>query len=138
MATTLTYGRVRPATGDAALTWMAALEGNVTTDDAHTHNGTDSAFLPISSINKSAKTTITAATWSSDGAGNYSATVTVPAAISGAATYNDNYTYNIYAKIATVGASYGRQIYPTITRTSATQFSAVINTNSFDVDFFFV
>lgn len=138
MADTLTYGQVRPETGDAALTWMAALEGNVTTSDAHVHDNITSPFLPVSSINKSAKTTIAIATWANDGAGNYSATVTVPAAISGAATYNDNYTYNIYAKVATAGGEYGSIIFPTITRTSATQFTAVINTNAYDIDFFFV
>lgn len=137
MATTLTYTQVRPATGDSAATWMAALEGNVTIADGHTHNGTNSALLPISSINKSASTTVAAASWAGS-AGVYTATVTVPVAISGAATYNDHYYYDIIAKVATAGDDYKSIIYPTITNVSATQFTASINTNSYDIIFYFI
>jgi len=138
MATTLTYTRVRPATGDTASTWMAALEANVTIDDAHTHDGVTSPFLPISSINKSASSTIAAADWSSDGGGNYSKVVTVPAAISGAATYNDVIYYNIVCKINTAGATYGDVIYPQIERESSTTFTVRVNDNTLDVIIFYV
>lgn len=45
MATTLAHGRKRPVTGDPGSTWFPALEDNVTLDDAHDHDGTDSAQL---------------------------------------------------------------------------------------------
>lgn len=137
MSTTLTYGRIRPATGDAASTWMAALEGNVTTDDSHTHNGSDSALLPISSLNKSANSTISSAGWTNDGGGNYSAVVTVPAAISGAATYNDILYYNVVCKINTAGATYADVVALQIERESATTFTVRSN-EQLDIIIFYV
>lgn len=134
MSTTLTYGRVRPVTGDTAATWMTALEGNVTLDDAHDHDGTDSALLPITSVNKSAAvSTITSSQWSSDGNGYYSKVVTVPVVISGAATFNDIIYYNLICKINTAGSTYGDVIYPDIERESATTFTVRVNDNSIDV-----
>lgn len=138
MSTTLTYTRIKPATGDAASTWMSALENNVSIDDAHTHDGVTSAFLPISALNKSASSTIAAADWSSDGGGNYSKVVTVPAVISGAATYNDIIYYSTICKINTAGGTYGDVIYPQIERESATTFTVRVNDNTLDVIIFYV
>lgn len=88
MSTTLSYGYVKPATGDRGSTFFPALEDDIQQLNDHTHNGVDSAFLtPISFAKFTSE--ITSAGWGSDGSGNYSQSITVPAGISGAATYND-------------------------------------------------
>lgn len=139
MADTLTYGRVRPETGDAAAVWMPALEGNVTLDDAHDHDGTDSALLPASSINKTSfSSTVTSGQWSHDGGGTYSVLVTVPAAISGSAVFNDVIYYNLTVKINTVGATRGDVIYPDIERESATTFTLRVNDPALDLIIYYV
>lgn len=50
MATTLTYGLVKPVTGDPGSTWFPAIEGDITQLDAHNHDGANSAQLTNSGI----------------------------------------------------------------------------------------
>ena len=45
MATTLSYGFVRPATGDKGSVFFPALEDNITQLNSHDHDGTDSALM---------------------------------------------------------------------------------------------
>lgn len=137
MSTNLTYGYVKPATGDRGTSLFTLLETDIQQLNDHAHNGVDSAFLPPSSI-QHFSSTIAAAQWSSDGGGNYSKVVTVPAGISGAATYNDVLTYNIICKINTAGATYGDVIYPQIERESATTFTVRVNDNTLDVIIYYV
>lgn len=137
MADTLTYGRVRPETGDTGDIWFEALEDNIDLDDAHDHDGTDSALLPPSSFAKFTST-IAAADWSDDGGGNYSKVVTVPAGISGAATYNDIKYYEIICQIGTAGSTFGDRIYPVIERESSTTFTVRVNDNTLDVLIYYV
>lgn len=134
---TLTYGRKKPQDGDRGAAWFPALDDNIVLDDAHTHNGVDSAFLPSSSFAKFSST-IVAAQWSSDGGGNYSKLVTVPSGISSTVTYNDIIYYDTICKINTVGATYGDVIYPGIERESATTFTVRVNDNTLDVIIFYV
>lgn len=124
MSTTLSYGYVKPATGDRGSTFFPALENDIQQLNDHTHNGVDSAFLPPASLGKYTST-ISAGSWASDGAGNYSQTVTVPSGISGAATYNDIKYYHIIFNDAS-----GNRCFPTVTRASSTTYTVTVNDNS--------
>lgn len=79
MSTTLTYGLVRPATGDSGAVFFPAMENNITQLDAHTHNGINSSLLTAGSI-VGVTQTISSASWSASGAtGHYRQSVTLPA-----------------------------------------------------------
>lgn len=129
---TLSYTYQKPETGDKGSVWFPAMENNIQKLNDHNHNGTNSALIPGANITR-ATSSIAAADWISDGGGNYHVVVTVPIAISGAATYNDVYYYNITCKISTAGATYGDVIYPSLERESATTFTVRVNDNALDL-----
>lgn len=133
MSSTLTYGRILPATGDAGSTWFPALETNIALDDAHNHNGVNSpALTPVAFTKFSSN--IVAADWGSDGGGNYSVLVTVPSGISTASSpFNDVSYYDIFVSISTAGATLGDRVYPQIERESATTFTVRVNDNTLDL-----
>jgi hypothetical protein len=80
MGTTLTFGRYQPAVGETG--FWDELNDNIALDDAHTHDGVDSAALPITSISTSAFTqTVTNAGWASPTNGIYSQVVTMPSGL---------------------------------------------------------
>ena len=138
MSSTLTYGRILPATGDAGSVWFPALETNIALDDAHDHDGTDSARLTSVAFTKFTSS-IVAADWSSDGGGNYSKVVTVPAGISAAASpHNEINYYDIVCMISTAGATFGDRIYPQIERESATTFTVRVNDSSLDILIYYI
>ncbi len=116
MATTLSYGYVRPAEGDLAFVWMDALEDNVTQLNSHDHDGSDSSLLTIASISKSSST-ISNTGYTSLGGGNYSKVITVPAVI----TEINNYNIHFYVTAT------GVRIYPSVERASATTYTLYIN-----------
>lgn len=125
MATTLTYGRVKPATGDKGSVFFPALEDNITTNDAHNHEGTNSPKLNPEAI--TAKTaTIANADWNLVANGIYKDTITVPSGI----TEVDNHT--ILFRIAS-GTDDGCFVPLRYERLTATTFDVFINDNSVDV-----
>ena len=135
MSTTLTYGRILPATGDAGSTWFPALETNIALDDAHDHDGTDSARLTSIAFTKFSSSVVSA-DWASAGGGNYTVTVTVPAGISSASSpHNDVSYYDLVFIVATAatGLAVGDRIYPTVSRTSATQFVITVNDSALEL-----
>lgn len=135
MSTTLTYGRVLPATGDPGSTWFPALETNIALDDAHNHNGTNSVALTPVAFTKFSSS-IASGDWSSAGGGNYTATVTVPAGISSASSpHNDVSYYNLTFIVATAatGLVVGDRIHPGFTRSSATQFVVTVNDSNLEL-----
>lgn len=78
MTITKTYGRRKPEDGDKGSTFFDDLEHNIDLNDAHTHNGVDSAKLPSTSFTKTTQS-ILAAGWSAvAGKDIYKQTVTVP------------------------------------------------------------
>lgn len=80
MGTTLTYGRYQPANGETG--FWDELNANTALDDAHTHNGVNSAALPITSITTSSFTqSVTNSGWASASNGIYSQTVTMPSGL---------------------------------------------------------
>lgn len=76
---TLTYGQKVPDTGDKGSVWFPALESNFTAIDSHSHNGTNSAKIPPSSITI-ASGNISSASWGavSGKTGLFSQSVTMP------------------------------------------------------------
>lgn len=130
---TLSKGFKRPETNDPGSLWFPAMEDNITQLNSHDHDGTDSALIPSSAIDKTSfTTTVTGASLTNDGGGNYSKVVTVPAAISGAINFADIIYYNIVCKINTAGTTYGDIVMPTIERESATTFTMRVNDNTID------
>lgn len=77
MATTLTFGLVRPDTGDKGNVWFPALEDNITQLDAHTHDGVTSPQIPSSSIQPTVVNVDTTG-WSATGNGFFTKNVTFP------------------------------------------------------------
>lgn len=80
MSTTLSYGRVRPSNGDNGSTFWDQLANNITLDDGHTHNGSNSSLLASTSITPTSAT-ISSAGWAATSGGRYRQSVTTPAGI---------------------------------------------------------
>lgn len=106
---TLPFGLKKPQSGDRGAVVFPAMEDNIDRLDGHTHNGTDSAPIPGSSIT-AGTTSIPAGSWVSLGGGHYRQSVTVPA----------GYTFD--SQTISIRLSTGDYIYPTIEKISATQF----------------
>lgn len=74
---TLTYGQKRPENLDRGSVFFDALRDNITLQDAHTHNGTNSPQIPVDSF---AKLTVAVPNigWTAVGDGFFKRTVTMP------------------------------------------------------------
>lgn len=121
MATTLSFGFVRPQTGDRGSTFFPALEDNITQLNDHTHNGTNSANISPSAISVTGFTSaISSASWGAATNGIYTQTITVPAGVTEINNYNV-YFYN--------SSTYERLLL-SMTRASATTYTVSINDNS--------
>lgn len=117
MATTLSYGFTKPVTNDRGPTLFPLLEDNWQQVNDHDHDGSNSA--KISSANITATTeTLASGSWVSEGSGQYSQTITLPAAY----TYDDT---AFFVKLET-----GDVVYPTIEKVSASQYKIYTNDNS--------
>ena len=117
MATTLTYGFVRPTTGDVGSSFFGNLEDNITRTNDHDHNGTNSKKLTSASI--TARTgTLLAASWASEGNGTYSQTVSMPVGMS----FDD---YFLCFKNAS-----GHQVFPTVEKVSSSSYEVFVNDNT--------
>lgn len=122
---TLTYGYLKPQTGDKGSVFFPALEFDIQQLNDHAHNGINSA--PIASGNIVATTqNLSAASWVSVGGGTYRQLVTMP----GSLQY-DNFI--IGAKID----SSEDQFYPTLEKVTANTFYIYINDNSKDVTVYY-
>lgn len=114
---TLAYGIKLPELDDDSAIFFPALEGNISQWATHNHDGVNSAILP-------AKTqAISHTSWAALAGftGTYTQTVTMPTG------YSFD-TCSILIKLAN-----GSVIYPSIARTSATQYVITINDNSLDL-----
>jgi hypothetical protein len=117
MATTLSYGFVKPQNGDKGSTFFPALADNVQKTNDHTHNGTDSAKLsgPVSA--NVATQSVPSGSWADQGNGTYRQLVTL------SSLQYDN--INISFK-----TSAGHQVYPTVEKVSATTYYVYTNDNT--------
>lgn len=123
MSTTLSYGFVRPATGDKGSTFWGQLENDITQLNDHTHNGSDSALLTATSF-LAVSQTISAASWAHQGAGTYRQTVTMPASITTNGGVFDDYLIQFRDNTS------GQVITPTVERVTPTTFYVYINDNT--------
>jgi hypothetical protein len=124
MPTTLTYGRKVPLDGER--TFWDNLEANIARDDAHTHDGSDSAAVPAKNITHGTSSLL-AANWAAVAgeSGTYRQLVTVPT----------GYTEKSFAKAFFInsGSEDGFQFFPSVERVSDTTFYVYINDNTVDV-----
>jgi hypothetical protein len=121
VGTLQTYGRSIPTTGDRD--FWTQLEDNITLDDAHSHDGVDSAQLSPKNFSKSTAS-ILAAAWAavSGQSGTYSQTVTVP---TGYAVNSMQVKFYI-----TSGGQAGYEVFPTVRKASATTYELFTNDNT--------
>lgn len=124
MSTTLSYGYVRPQTGDTGSTFWTNLENDITQLNAHTHNGVDSAVLTSTSITP-VSGTISAASWVLTSGGTYRQLVTTPPSI----TFD---SYGLHF-IITNGTDIGCVIHPTIVKVSNTTYWVYTNDNTINL-----
>jgi hypothetical protein len=115
---TLTYGRKKPVSPDKGTIVFPALEANVILDDAHNHNGTNSALL-TSSASTAVVQSILAASWAAVSGGTYSQLVTMPGVI----------TYDTHA-IQFRDATTGEITYLSAEKTSANTYTVYVNDNT--------
>lgn len=124
--TTTTYGYRKPDDGDKAKGtngWYASLNFNIDRFDAHSHNGIDSATIPLSSFTPFSQS-ITAVGWVTDSAGGYMQTITVPIGVTEVSDYNVKFIYT-----APVAKS-GEVAYLGYDRQSATTYILYCNDNT--------
>lgn len=109
---TLSKGFKKPQTDDTGDVFFPAMETNIQQLNDHTHNGTDSSLVAMTTQN------ILAANWIDDGTrgeDNYYQVVTIAAPL----TYD---TVSISFKLST-----GQNVYPTVTRLSSSTYEVVTN-----------
>jgi hypothetical protein len=125
MATTLSYGFVKPVTGDKGSVFFPALEDNVQALNDHTHNGTNSAKITSASITAVTQA-VASGSWSANGTG-FRQTITIPTGLtSNGGTYD---SFNILFR----NAANGRQLFLQTEKVTATTYYLYINDNSIDV-----
>jgi hypothetical protein len=114
---TLTYGFKKPQTGDEGAVVFPALETNWQLVNDHTHDGNNSAaiasgYITLTSVG------VPAASWVLVANGHYTQNVTLPLAIQ----YDD--------AVLNFKNSTGDQVFPTVTKASATQVKVDYDDNS--------
>jgi hypothetical protein len=115
---TLTYGRKKPGTGDKGAVVFTALEDNITRDDAHDHDGTDSTLLtpkstPVGTVD------ILAGSWAATSNGQYRQVITLPGG------------YDYDKVTISVKDSNGHINYLTIEKINVSSFYVYCNDNTF-------
>lgn len=116
---TLSYGFKKPSAPDRGNIVFPAMEDNIQRLNDHTHDGSNSAPVPGSSI-VAGSTTLLAASWVSLGGGHYRQQGTVPAG------------YNFDTQTMSFRLTSGHYIYPTVEKISATQFWVYTIDNTLD------
>lgn len=99
----LSYGYKKPANPDTGDLWFPAMEFNIQQLNDHDHDGLNSAPLAVRSVSAPASA------WVATGGGDYRQAVTLPSGL----TYE---TCQFWVR-----QDDGEQIYPEVTRLSATQ-----------------
>jgi hypothetical protein len=122
---TLTYGRKKPEDGDKGAQFWDALADNAELDDAHTHDGSDSAVISSKHVTRGS-VAVSSGSWLVSGT-RFRKTVTVPTGWSLASS----------APIFLLNAS-GDRIYPHYEKISNTSFYLYMPVNNLAVDCIFV
>jgi hypothetical protein len=121
MGTTLTYGRKRPADGDRGSSFWDSLKDNITLDDAHDHDGTDSPALYTKGITPGTSA-VTNSGWTADGAWYYK-TVTMPT----------GWTWGS-CQMSFFLNSDGNQIHPYTVKVNSTSYKLYMPVSNYAVD----
>ena len=113
---TLSHGWEKPENDDTGSTVFPALQRNIQRDNDHTHNGTNSSLIPVTTQ------TLDSGDWALDPGANadskYSQTVTVP----NSRNYDD---VSIQTRLST-----GDVVFASIEKQSATTYKVYTNDNS--------
>lgn len=126
MPTTLSYGFVKPQTGDRGSVFFPDLEDDIQQLNDHSHNGTNSAKL-TAAASAAVSQAISSASWSSLGAGMYRQTVTIPASLTGNGGVYESFN------IQFLNAANGRQLLLSREKVTSTTYYLFINDNSINV-----
>ncbi len=118
MAVTLSYGYVKPVSGDRGAVFWPALEDDITRLNGHDHDGSDSARL-TTAASTVLTSSISSGSWSSQGNGTYKQTITLPGTLS---EFN-----NVMVNFKD---STGNYCFLKTVRVSATTYDVYINDNS--------
>lgn len=114
---TLSYGFKKPEDDDTADLWWPAMAANMQLLNDHTHDGTDSASLVVTTQS------ISSGSWGSDlGGSTYKQTVTLP----GTLQFDD---ISIEIRLA----STNEVIYPAIIKASANTYDIYVSDNSLNL-----
>lgn len=122
---TLTYGRKEPEDGDKGAQFWPALVANIVLDDAHDHDGSDSAAIPSKNLTRGA-VAVTDSGWSASGE-RYRKTVSVAS----------GWSLATCQPIFLLNAS-GNRIYPHYEKINATSFYLYMPMDNVAVDCIFV
>lgn len=122
---TLSYGFLKPQTGDKGSTWFPAMETNIQKLNDHTHNGTDSAAIPRTSLSAVVQT-VSSAGWVSTGGGNFSMSVTVPLGI------------NLDKQTPIIFDSTGKLLGLSLQKTTTTSFDLQTNDSTLNLSIYYV
>lgn len=127
MATTLSYGFQKPATGDKGSVFWPILESDIQKLNDHTHNGSNSSKLTAVASTAIVQS-VSSASWVAQGDGTYRQTITLPASLtSSGGTYDD---YNIQIRNAAASKDI---LFLTVSKATSTTFYIDINDNSLDL-----
>lgn len=124
--TVLSYGFIKPSAPDKGTTFFPDMESNFQQLNDHTHNGTNSALLTVSSVSAVSQA-VTSAGWAAPVAGVYSQLVTLPAALT-----NIGGTFDLYG-IEFRDTSNGSRLNLDMTKVSSTTFTIYCNDNTKNV-----
>lgn len=126
---TLSYGYLKPQTGDKGSIFWPALESDIQQLNDHIHDGITSAKLTSQSI-VGVGDTIVAADWVLTSGGTYRQLVTTPPSI----------TVDDYGKSFTIasGPSLGHVVNLSTEKVSPTTYYVYINDNTVDVDILYL
>ncbi len=126
MATTLSYGFQKPATGDKGSVFWPILESDIQKLNDHTHNGSNSAKITAAS-QVAVTQAVLAASWSSLGAGYYRQLVTLPASLTNNGGTVDDFCLQFR------NAANGRVMVLSSEKVSSTTYYVYINDSSLNV-----
>lgn len=115
---TLSYGYLKPQTGDTGAAWFPALEDNIQQLNDHNHNGINSAVLGTAAI-ASTTQSVLAASWVATSGGTYRQLVSMPTGL------NYDQCFINFKLSAT-----GHQVFPTVEKVSSSSFYVYTNDSS--------
>ena len=123
MATTLSYGFQKPATGDKGSVFWPILEDNIEQLNDHDHDGVNSAKL-TSAGSIATVQSVASGGWGSLSGGLYRQTVTLPAALTAVSGTYDDYAIEIR------NSANGRKMFLQTEKVTSTTFYVWCNDNS--------